>query len=111
MDYVFWDAWVAGDMMDALDEQLLHRHKLSVKIHVVGVQPIQNATYFFYLDGTVCLPGAFLGMVWIYPVGMSAATFESFARLILLESFHSTPSLNLLLLFMTRANARYVLAM
>lgn len=47
-----------------------------------------------------------LGMAWIYP----AAAFESFTKLILLENLDSTPSLNLLLVFMTGGNARYVLA-
>lgn len=49
-------------------------------------------------------------MAWICPLRLSAATFESFTRLILLENLDSTPPLNLLLLFMTGANARYVLA-
>lgn len=64
----------------------------------------------FFLDGTVCLLAAFSVMAGICPVGMSAATFESFMRLIILENLHSTPSLNLLLLFIIRVNARYIFA-
>lgn len=64
----------------------------------------------FFLDGTVCLLGAFSVMAGICPVGMSAATFESFMGLIILENLHSTPSLNLLLLFIIRVNARYIFA-
>lgn len=55
---------------------------------------------FFSQDGTVSLLGI-LGMAWISPVGMSAATFES---------FNSSPCLNLLLLFISRENAGDVLA-
>lgn len=96
--------------MDALGEQLMHRHKLPVKCMLWESSPSKMQHVVFSLDGTVCLLGAFLGMGRIYPVGMSAATFESFTRPILLEYLNSTPSFNLLLLFTTRVNARYVLA-
>lgn len=95
LHHILWDAWVAGGVMDVPGEGLLHRHKLPVKY----IQPIQNATCnFFFLEATICFPGAFSVMAWIYPVGTSAATFESFMRLILWENLHPTPSLNLLLL-------------
>lgn len=85
-------------VMDGLGEQVLHRHKLPVKINVVGVQPSQNARCRgFSQDETASL----LGIAWISPVGMSAATFECFS---------SSPCLNLLLLFKTRQNAGDILA-
>lgn len=43
-------------------------------------------------------------------MNMSTAAFESFTRLILLETLDSTLSVNLLVLFMTRVSTGYVLA-
>lgn len=49
---------------------------------------IQTQPGFFSLDGTICIPGAFLGVVCIYPVlDLSAASSEIFEA----DSFRNPP--------------------
>lgn len=59
LDHIFWDAWVVGGVADALDEQLLHRHKLPVKYMLWESSPSKMQHVVFSLDGTICLLGDF----------------------------------------------------